>query len=786
MKFSDGYWVSRPGLRVDHPRHLTELRAAGNKLIGYAPIRPTVNRGSELDVPEFTVTVEPVAAGVIRVLLERHRGYTNPGPHFDLGLPEGPFGSVRVEGAEGWVEAGPLTAHIHGALDYGIDFFFDGRPITRSLSVGTSAVTRTDNTLPAYDPPAERYIAEQLTLDVGETVYGLGERFGPAVKNGQTVDIWNADGGTATEQAYKNVPFYLTSAGYGVFVNTPGPVSYEVGSEVNSRVQFSHPGDALEYFIIGGPTPADVLRRYTAMTGRSPQVPIWSYGLWLSTSFTTDYSESTVLGFVQRMEELEIPVSVLHFDCYWMRPSHWCDFVWDPEFFPDPEGMLSRLHERGLKVCVWINPYIAGRSHLFDEGKELGYLAKRADGSVRQWDHWQAGMAWVDFTNPAAYDWWKDKLRELLRQGVDSFKTDFGERVPTDIEWHDGSDPRLMHNFYAELYNRAVYEVLVEERGEAEAIVFARSATAGGQKYPVHWGGDSEPTFVSMAETLRGGLSMGLSGFGYWSHDMGGFEGTPDPAVFTRWFPFGMLSSHSRLHGSKSYRVPWNYGDEAVGAARRFSRLKNQLMPYIATHARTVTEEGLPLLRHMILEFPEDLGARHVDTQYLFGPDILVAPVFSATGDVDVYLPTAGWTSLLDGSHIESAGWHHQVHSSDSLPLLVRDGTIIPVSPTATRPDHDWMDGLALYIVRPQPGETTLRVASPDGGWAEFDVVVTSEAVTITARESTARWFAVVIDPRVEAEADSEHTIASELVSGAVYPSTEAGKVSFTFRATTQ
>ena len=214
MKFSDGYWVSRPGLRVDHPRHLTELRAAGNKLIGYAPIRPTVNRGSELDVPEFTVTVEPVAAGVIRVLLERHRGYTNPGPHFDLGLPEGPFGSVRVEGAEGWVEAGPLTAHIHGALDYGIDFFFDGRPITRSLSVGTSAVTRTDNTLPAYDPPAERYIAEQLTLDVGETVYGLGERFGPAVKNGQTVDIWNADGGTATEQAYKNVPFYLTSAGY--------------------------------------------------------------------------------------------------------------------------------------------------------------------------------------------------------------------------------------------------------------------------------------------------------------------------------------------------------------------------------------------------------------------------------------------------------------------------------------------------------------------------------------------------------------------------------------------
>lgn len=779
MKFSDGYWISRPGLSVEHPRHLAELVISDRTLVGYAPVRPVMVRGAELDNPEFTVTLEPVADAVIRVRLERHRGYPDPGPHFKLNLPDEAVGSIRAEGLHGWVEAGQLTAYIQGEDSYGIEFSFDGQPITRSVSVGTSAVSVRDNARPSYDPPPERYIAEQLTLDVAETVYGLGERFGPTVKNGQVVDLWNADGGTATEQAYKNVPFYLTNAGYGVFVNHPGRVSYEVGSEVNSRVQFSVAGDVIEYYVIGGPTPGDVLRRYTALTGRAPQVPTWSYGLWLSTSFTTDYSESTVTSFLDTMDDLEIPVSVLHFDCYWMRPSHWCDFVWNPEFFPDPERMLQRLHDRGLKICVWINPYIAGRSHLFDEGRERGFLAKRADGGVRQWDHWQAGMTWVDFTNPEAYAWWKGKLRELLRQGVDCFKTDFGERVPTDIVWHDGSDPERMHNYYAELYNRAAFEAIAEERGKEEAILFARSATAGGQQLPVHWGGDSEPTFVSMAETLRGGLSLGLSGFGFWSHDMGGFEGTPDPDVFTRWYAFGALSSHSRLHGSKSYRVPWNYGEDAVTVARRFTRLKNRLMPYIATHARAVTDEGLPLLRHMILGYPDDVGSRHVDTQYLFGPDLLVAPIFRASGEVDVYLPTPGWTSILDGRHYDSAGWHHEVHAPDSLPLLVPDGTMLPIGPDATRPDHDWSDGLALYVVRPTIGTRTLRVAAPQGGMTEFAMIVTHDDVTITASGDPAVWHTVVVDPRVDTVGATPPTDTSELVLGTVFNPDSTGTVSF-------
>lgn len=769
VKFSDGYWISRPGYRVEHPRHIAEIAVTASTLRAYAPVRPVQARGAELDTPEITVTIDPVTDGIIRVRLERHRGYPQPAPELQLNLPAEPYGSAHAEGLEGWVTAGELQAHIHGDSDFGIDFAFAGKPLTGTMSVGTSTVSTVDPTRPIYDASPDRYMVEQLKLAVGETVYGLGERFGPVVKNGQSVDLWNADGGTATEQAYKNVPFYLTSAGYGVFVNHPGRVSYEVGSEVNSRVQFSAAGDLLEYFLIAGPTPADVLRRYTELTGRAPQVPAWSYGLWLSTSFTTDYSESTVMSFVERMEELEIPVSVLHFDCYWMRPSHWCDFQWDPAFFPDPEGMLSRLHDHGLKVCVWINPYIAGRSALFEEAREKGYLARRADGGVRQWDHWQAGLAWVDFTNPAATAWWKDKLRVLLRQGVDSFKTDFGERVPLDIAWHDNSDPERMHNYYTELYNRAAYEVIAEERGVEEAIVFARSATAGGQKYPVHWGGDSEPTFVSMAETLRGGLSLGLSGFGYWSHDMGGFEGTPDPAVFTRWFPFGMLSSHSRLHGSRSYRVPWNYGDEAVVAARRFTRLKNRLMPYIATHAQDVTSAGLPLLRHMLLEFPADLGSRHVDTQYMFGPDLLVAPVFTHSGEVDVYLPSGGWTSILDGAHHASPGWHREEHATDSLPLLVRDGTILPVSLDASRPDHNWQDGLALYCVRPQPGERDVPVVGPDGTRHVFSVAVSDRELTITAPAAFTNWHLVVVDPQVPLYESEATSIAPELTAGRVF-----------------
>jgi len=375
-----------------------------------------------------------------------------------------------------------------------------------------------------------------------ETVYGLGERFTPFVKNGQTVDMWNADGGTCSEQAYKNVPFYLTSGGYGVFVNHPEDVSFEIASEVVSRAQFSVRGESLDYFIIGGDGAKDVLERYTFLTGRPALPPAWSFGLWLSTSFTTNYDEETVMSFVNGMKERDIPLSVFHFDCFWMRAFRWCDFTWDHRVFPDPEGMLRRLKEKGLRVCVWINPYIGQESPLFREGDEHGYLVRNQRGDVWQTDHWQSGLAIVDFTNPGARTWYASKLDTLLTMGVDCFKTDFGELPPQDAVYFDGSDASKMHNYYSYLYNQTVTETVAKHRGKEDTVVFARSATAGGQQFPVHWGGDCSATYASMAETLRGGLSLGLSGFGFWSHDISGFESTATPDLYKRWAAFGLLS----------------------------------------------------------------------------------------------------------------------------------------------------------------------------------------------------------------------------------------------------
>ncbi|WP_246005260.1 alpha-xylosidase [[Actinomadura] parvosata] len=569
---------------------------------------------------------------------------------------------------------------------------------------------------------------------MGEVVYGLGERFGPLVKNGQTVEIWNADGGTSSEQAYKNVPFYLTNRGYGVFVDHPGHVSYEVGSEAVQRVQFSVTGESLEYLVIYGPSPKQILERYTALTGRPARLPAWSYGLWLSTSFTTDYDERTVTSFIDGMAERDLPLSVFHFDCFWMREFHWCDFQWDPRVFPDPEGMLARLHDKGLRVCVWINPYIAQRSPLFDEAAERGFLLRRPDGSVWQWDLWQAGMGLVDFTHPGAVEWFQSKLRVLLDQGVDTFKTDFGERIPLDVVYADGSAPERMHNLYTQLYNQAVFEVLEERRGRGEAVLFARSATAGGQRMPVHWGGDTGSTYESMAETLRGGLSLAFSGFSFWSHDIGGFEGTPDPGVFKRWVAFGLMSSHSRLHGSSSYRVPWAFDEEAVEVTRLFTKLKLRLMPYLYQAGIEAHETGTPVLRPMAMEFPGDRNAAHLDTQYLLGPDLLVAPVFTPDGTVELYLPAGTWTNYLTGERVEGGRWRTERHGFTSMPIYVREGAVLPVGGRDDRPDYDYLDGLTLLVYPGPDGETTVTVTDPATGVpARFTVTRSGGEVSVSS-----------------------------------------------------
>ncbi len=746
MKFTDGYWQMRPGCEPHFAAQAYDIESDGQSLTVYAPTRVIEQRGHTLNLPMLTVRYSTPMEGVIRAQVTHHKGGKTPQPQFQIfEMPVTPKVDINDSAAE--LTSGGLTVRVTRGNAWGVAFHAGAGKLTGS---GWRA-------LGFVDTPGGRYIHEQLDLGVGEYVYGLGERFTPFIKNGQVVDIWNEDGGTSSEQAYKNIPFYLTNRGYGVFVNHPEKVSFEVGSEKVERVQFSVPGETLDYFVIYGPTPREILARYTALTGRPALPPAWSFGLWLSTSFTTDYDEATVTRMMDGMAERGIPLSVFHFDCFWMREFNWTDFAWDRRVFPDPAGLLARLHARGLKVCVWINPYIAQRSALFDEGMAGGYLLKRPDGTVWQWDMWQAGMGIVDFTNPAARAWFASKLDVLMEMGVDAFKTDFGERIPVEeVAWFDGSDPRKMHNYYAQIYNQTVFEAIKARRGEGDVVVFARSATSGGQQFPVHWGGDCTATFESMAESLRGGLSLHLSGFGFWSHDIGGFEqatlspggraGVREAAVYKRWCAFGLLSSHSRLHGSTSYRVPWAYDEEAVQVLAKFTRLKARLMPYLYQAAAQAHQFGTPMLRAMMLAFPGDPACEILDRQYMLGDSLLAAPVFREDGVVDYYLPAGTWTNFLTDEVVTGGGWRREMVDTLSIPLWVPENTVIPVGARDDRPDYDYAEGVTLHIFNLGDG-ATVDVTVPDtlgASRAVFHVTRQGQALKVSRQGAPGAWSVLV------------------------------------------
>lgn len=596
MKFTNGYWMIRDGVDALYAREAYELAADATteSLNVLAPTSVVRGRYDTLNLPTFNVDITTPAEGVIRVCAEHWQGATEY-PGFPLNADEpgnrdyvtvqangNGDGEVGVNGADVTLTTGGLTVKVVKGAPWNLTFIGeDGKVLTESAgkSLGRFKLGAESNVTaqPVSEfgvtmdgsarDESDVFIAIQLHLSVGEDVYGLGERFGAYVKNGQSVDIWNEDGGTASEQGYKDIPFYMTSNGYGVLVNNRGHVSFEIGSE---------------------------------------------------------NTEATINSFIDGMAERDIPLAAFHYDCYWMREFHWCDFEWDKRFFGDIESTLKRLHE------------------------DKGYLVRKPNGEVWQTDFWQAGMGLVDFTNPAAREWFKDKVKALLNQGVDAIKTDFGERIPRDVVWHDGSPKLSMHNWYTQLYNQAVFEAIEETYGKGNACLYARSATVGGQQQPVHWGGDCESTFNGMAQSLRAGLSLTSSGFGFWSHDIGGFEGAfPDPAVYKRWVAFGMLGSHSRLHGSTVYRVPWLFDEEdekngvalvpgqtAVDVVREFTKLKLELMPYVYQLGLQPHANGTPVMRSMFVEFPDDPACRTLDRQYMFGPSMLVAPVFTYSGEV--------------------------------------------------------------------------------------------------------------------------------------------------------
>ncbi|KAH6678868.1 alpha-xylosidase [Plectosphaerella plurivora] len=740
VRFRDGMWLPAEDMTAEYAEQIyyNETRPDGKGVSLLCPTKYIARRGDTLNRSTVTMDINAEADGIISVEATHWAGAINKGPHFELF----PNGRPDVEASISKSDKG--TTLVSGSLAATIspdafDISFhsaDGKKKITSLearSVGLAYNPAPSTPMQTGDMRGfKHYMFTQTSLAVGETVHGLGERFGAFNKVGQSISLWNADGGTSSDQAYKNVSFWLSSKGYGIFIDTPAKVDLEIGSERCTRVQTAVEGQRLKWYIIYGPTPKEVLKRYSLLTGKPGKVPAWSYGLWLTTSFTTNYDQNTVQSFLEGMKERGSPVDVFHYDCFWLRAFCWTDFVFDSERFPDPKGQIAQLKESGLckKVCVWINPYIAQYGAAFQEAADKGYLLKRKNGDVFQWDLWQAGMGLVDFTNPDAVTWFVEKLNGLFDQGVDCIKTDFGERVPTiDVQWFDKTvDPHKMHNYYAFMYNKVVYEALQARYGTNEAVLFARTACAGAQRFPLQWGGDCESTPEAMAESVRGGLGLGLSGFSFWSCDIGGFEGLPRPWIYKRWVAMGLLCSHSRLHGSSSYRVPWVMDDDdqsEEGCSKtlaKWTALKTRLMPYIFAEAQASVEAGLPVsLRAMCLEFPEDPTSWFLDRQFMVGSNIVAAPVFEESGEVQFYLPKGKWTSYFTGEVLEGPAWFTETHGFGTLPLYVRENTVLVLgSEKAVGAVYDYTQDVEVRLYKVQEGAKATLV---DGEGNEIGVL---------------------------------------------------------------
>ncbi|CRG88668.1 Alpha-xylosidase [Talaromyces islandicus] len=750
MKFSEGMWLLREGIQIDWMNHVERANITDNA-VDLLLAKNQRHRGDTLNSAAISAQISSPREGIIGVRFVHWQviqdGGVDRGPHYKLQTNSPSLKIQNKEKEQIFCSSGPLDLAVTTATNQlALRFSGPKGKLTGQSFRSIGYIRDQTGSNSRYEDgmfmERQGYMLAGLDIGVGEKLYGLGERFSPFVKNGQSVDIWNEDGGTSSNLAYKNIPFYLSSAGYGVFVNHPGRMSLEVQSERTTRVNISVAGEEIEYFVIYGATPKEILKRYTDLTGQPQLVPAWSYNLWLTTSFTTNYDEQTVTGFLDGFRDRDIPLGVFHFDCFWMKSFQWCDFEFDSDMFPDAAGYLLRLKERGLKISVWINSYVGQASPLFKEGKKHGYFIKRTDGAVWQWDLWQAGMAVVDFTNPEAVQWYSKHLERLMDLGVDSFKTDFGERIPfKNVQYHDGSDPVRMHNYYAFLYNKIVYNVMTNRKGKSQSLLFARSAAPGGQQFPVHWGGDCESTFEAMAESLRGGLSLMLSGYIFWASDIGGFEGTPAPALYKRWVQFGLLSSHSRLHGSSSFRVPWIYGEDCSEVLRACTKRKILLTPYLLQEALEGHINGTPIMRAMFLEFPDDLNTYAIDTQYMFGSNLLVAPVFSEEGRVTFYVPYSDddsqgkWRSWFDHSKTYEPGrWYTETHGFDTLPILIRPGSITPINLNLKAPEGNALEGLQLLVNGTIASQKDVKIVNPSQADEVLSVVQVTPTPEITEK----------------------------------------------------
>jgi len=558
----------------------------------------------------------------------------------------------------------------------------NGRLITRTINNNDGDSTFTPLLPFSFVRRASDYstsMAAVFSLSPDEKIFGCGESFTGFDKRGQKVVMWADDAnGVQNEAMYKPIPFFMSSRGYGLFMHTSSPITCDFGKYFSGIYSLMIGDDQADLFIFLG-EPKDILNEYTNLTGKAAMPPLWSFGFWMSR--ITYFSEEQGRAVVNKLRENNIPADVLHFDTGWFETDWRCDYQFSKTRFKDASKMMADFLKAGIHTSLWQLPYFVPKNTLFPEIIEKGLFIKNNKGNLPYED------AVLDFSNPAAVKWYQEKIAGLLRQGVGVIKADFGEAAPKEGVYFSGRTGFYEHNLYPLRYNKAVADITKQVTNET--IIWGRSAWAGSQRYPVHWGGDPANTNTAMAATLRAGLSMGLSGFSFWSHDIGGFVQKKPEDIYRRWTPFGMLTSHTRSHGTPPTE-PWEYGQDFMNAFRMADNMRYMLMPYIYAQAKDCTERGLPMLRALFIEFPDDPGSWLIDNEYLFGSSMLVAPLFENVTKRDVYLPQGNWIDYQTGK-IYASGWHNIEAGKIPIVVLIRDGSVIPhIALAQSTSQMDW------------------------------------------------------------------------------------------------
>ena len=560
----------------------------------------------------------------------------------------------------------------------------DGKLLTESVHLSDGQSTFTPFLPFSYVRRSSDYsqsVSAAFKLSPGEKIYGGGENFQDFNKRGKKVVLYTDDAnGTESESMYKPVPFFMSSRGYGMFMHTSSPITCDFGKYFNGVNSVMMGDSELDMFVFLG-EPKDILDEYTNVTGKAPMPPLWSFGLWMSR--ISYFSEEDGREVANKIRENNIPTDVIHFDTGWFETDWQCDYQFADSRFDNPEKMISDLKDQGFQISLWQLPYFTPNNRLFPEIIDKGLAVTNRKGNLPYED------AVLDFSNPKTVDWYKDKIAGLLEMGVGAIKVDFGEAAPRKGIYNSGRTGFYEHNLYPLRYNKAAAEITEEVTGEN--IIWARSAWAGSQRYPIHWGGDAATSNIGMSSTLKGGLSLGLSGFAFWSHDIGGFVESAPADLYKRWTPFGMLSSHTRVHGTPPTE-PWKYKEEVTKAFRKADEMRYKLMPYIYAQAKHCTETGLPMVRALFVEYPNDPGSWNIDDQYLFGSDILVAPLFEDTQKRDVYLPPGEWIDYQTGKTYDS-GWHTINPGDIPVVMLVSKGSVIPhIDLAQSTGEMDWSE----------------------------------------------------------------------------------------------